>query len=93
MTTLHPANNITGFGSGSATTIARTDDPAILDVPNKADKTYVDSTLENHINTNYIHGLPSPVSQAGKYIKSNGSIYELETISATTFIPALFKQL
>jgi len=83
MTTLHPANNITGFGSGSATTIARTDDPAILDVPNKADKTYVDSTLENHINTNYIHGLPSPVSQAGKYIKSNGSIYELETISAT----------
>ncbi|HNQ19425.1 MAG TPA: hypothetical protein PKI46_00020 [Bacteroidales bacterium] len=83
MTTLHPANTITGLGSGSATTVARTDDPSILAVPNKADKTYVDTTVENHINSLYQHGLPSPAGNAGKFVKSNGSIYELETISAT----------
>lgn len=47
----------------------------------KADKTYVDSTVENHANTNYIHGLPTPVAQSGKYLKSNGSTYELAEVS------------
>lgn len=46
-------------------------------------KAEVDSTLENHINSNWQHGIPSPVSQAGKFIKSNGTTYELETVTAT----------
>lgn len=88
MTTLHPANTITGLGSGSATTVARTDDPSIVAVASKADKTYVDNTVENHINALYQHGLPSPLAKAGKFLKSNGSTYELDDVTggATTSI-------